>query len=173
MGSPHFFCYMDTKKIQAAVQEILTPVVEGMGYELLQVRVLADMGRTVLRLTADKPGGITLDDCARLSREISPHLDVADVVPYAYNLEVSSPGLRRPLTKPSDFERYKGQEVYVTLVKVLDGRRRFKGKSGGLDEKGRVTIEADGHTFHLPWDDVTEARLDPELPFGPKPAKGS
>ena len=117
---------------------MLGPVVEGLGYELVDLRVLAESGRTILRIMADRPGGITLDECARLSREISPHLEVADIVPYAYNLEVSSPGLRRPLRKAADLARFIGQPVMVTTVRTIDGRKRFKGTNLGLDEKERL-----------------------------------
>lgn len=166
MGSPHFFCYMDTRKVQKAVLELVEPVINGLGYELVDLRILADSGRTILRIMADKPGGITLDECAKLSREISPHLDVADVVPYAYNLEISSPGLRRPVKKAEDVGRFVDQKVYVTSERAIDGRKRFKGVNKGLDEKGRVIVDSeDGVEYRVPWEYVSEMRLDPDLPF--------
>lgn len=145
---------------------MLLPVVEGAGYELVDLRILAEGGRTILRLMADRPGGITLDECARLSREVSPHLDVADVVPYAYNLEVSSPGLRRPLKKAADFVRFAGEKVEVTTLALIEGRKRFKGVNKGLDEKERILVEMEGETHAIPFNQIASARLDPELPFG-------
>lgn len=162
---------MDIKKIRNAVEELVLPVMEDLGFELVDLRILAESGRTILRIMADRPGGITLDECVKLSREISPHLDVADIVPYAYNLEVSSPGLRRPLRKLEDFARFIDQPVAVTTEKTIDGRKRFKGINRGLDDKGSVLIEVDGHTFLVPWTMVADAKLDPELPFGKKPEK--
>ena len=156
---------MDNRKIQKAAEELLRPVVEGLGYEFVDLRIVADRGRTVLQLFADKPGGITLDDCVRLSREVGPHLEVADLVPYSYNLEVSSPGLQRPVKKLSDAERFSGQRINLTMEKPVDGRKRFKGTIRGTDGEGRIIIEIDGTEFRLPWSDVGEARLDPDMPF--------
>lgn len=162
---------MDIKKIQKAAEEVLTPVVEGSGYELVDLRILADSGRTILRIMVDRPGGITLDECARLSREISPHLDVADIVPYAYNLEVGSPGLRRPVKKAADFARFAGERIEVTTSAAVDGRKRFKGVNRGMDEKERVLIEIDGQVHAVPLAGIAQARLDPELPFANKTEK--
>lgn len=165
MGVPHFFCYMDTKKVQKAAEELIRPIVEDLGYELVDLRILADSGRTILRIMADRPGGITLDECASLSRELSPHLDVADVVPYAYNLEVSSPGMRRPIKRAADVSRFSGQKVYIATERPIDGRKRFRGVLGTIDEKERVAVDCEGAVFQIPWGNVAEMRLDPDLPF--------
>lgn len=165
MGVPHFFCYMDTRKVQKAAEEVIRPVVEGLGYELVDLRILSDSGRTILRIMADRPGGITLDECAKLSREIAPHLEVDDVVPYAYNLEVGSPGIRRPIKRAEDVGRFVGVKVAVATERPIDGRKRFKGTNKGLDDKERVVIDTEGTEYLVPWASVSEMRLDPDMPF--------
>jgi ribosome maturation factor RimP len=156
---------MNIGAIEKAADELLRPVVESMGYELVEIRVLNEQGRWVLRLMADREGGITLDECARLSREVAPHLDVADVIPYRYNLEVSSPGLRRPLNRREDFLRFAGERVMVRTRQGIDGRKRFRGIGRGLDEQQRLIVEPDegGDAWRIPLDWIEEARLDPEI----------
>lgn len=158
---------MNIGAIEKAVDELLRPVVEGMGYELVEIRVLNEQGRWVLRLMADREGGITLDECARLSREVAPHLDVADVIPYRYNLEVSSPGIRRPLIRREDFLRFTGERVMVRTRQGIGGRKRFRGIGRGLDEKEQLIVEPDegGDAWRIPLDWIEEARLDPEIKF--------
>ncbi len=159
---------MDTKKLENSIEELLLPVVESMGFELVDVRLISGPGRRILQILADRQGGITLDECVRLSRELSPHLEVADVIPGAYNLEVSSPGIRRPLKKHADFSRFVNQPVVVATSAAVDGRKRFKGENLGLDEDGRIQIKTDEGIVALDWENVDKARLDPEIPFGPK-----
>lgn len=159
---------MDNKKILKAAEELVRPVVEGLGFELVDIRILAEMGRTVLRVMADRPGGIKLDECAAISREVGPHLEVADIFPYAYNLEVSSPGLRRPIKNEPDVDRFKDQKISLTTTRPINGRRRFKGVNLGMDGEGSITLETGGEIHHIRWADVEEAHLDPELPFGDK-----
>ena len=158
---------MNIAAIEKAADELLRPVVEGMGYELVEVRVLNEQGRWVLRLMADREGGITLDECARLSREVAPHLDVADVIPYRYNLEVSSPGIRRPLVRREDFVRFAGERLMVRTRQGIDGRKRFRGTGRGLDEKERLIVEPDegGEAWRIPLEWIEEAKLDPEIKF--------
>lgn len=143
-------------------------MVEGLGFELVDLRILADMGRTVLRIMADRPGGITLDECASISREVGPHLEVADIFPYAYNLEVSSPGLRRTVKKAADVDRFTGQRMSLTTQRPINGRKRFKGTNLGMDGEGFITVQTDGENHRIKWADVEEAHLDPEMPFGDK-----
>jgi len=107
----------------------------------------------------DKEGGVTLDDCTRISRIVSDLLDVHDPVPGSYNLEVSSPGINRPLVKIEDYERFAGQKVVIKMVRAMDGRKRFKGMLKGV-RHGNIVVESADGEFVLPIDEIKKARLD-------------
>ncbi len=147
---------------------LATPVVEGLGYELVDLEWKHEGGQFVLRLFIDQPTGVSHDDCARASRAVSAELDVADVIHVRYTLEVSSPGLDRPLRAERDFARFVGRNARIrTRHPVGQGpeatRRNFRGKLIGAAE-GRVQIEVDdGQRFEIPVDDVEKANLEIEL----------
>ena len=149
---------------------LVNAVVEREGYELIDVEFVTEQGRAILRMYVDTvpPGdehrGVTVDDCSRLSRIISDVLDVEDAVSGNYNLEVSSPGLFRPLTKPVHFERVTGQRIKVKTYQKIEDRRVFTGKLIGLDA-GTLTVEVDGQRYALALEDVAKANLEPELNF--------
>ena len=140
-------------------EELIAPVVTGMGYELVDLQVSNRGG--LLRLFIDKPGGIGLEDCAAVSRQLARVLEVEGV---EYDrLEVSSPGLDRPLRKAQDFARFAGQKADVRMrTPDAGGRRRFVGVLRGENE-GRVSLELDGQTVALAIEDIDRARLVPEL----------
>ncbi len=140
-------------------EELIAPVVTGMGYELVDLQVSNRGG--LLRLFIDKPGGIGLEDCAAVSRQLTRVLEVEGV---EYDrLEVSSPGLDRPLRKAGDFVRFAGQKADVRMRTAdATGRRRFVGVVRG-EADGRVSLELDGQTVALAIDDIDRARLVPEL----------
>jgi ribosome maturation factor RimP len=140
-------------------EELIAPVIAGMGYELVDLQV-SNRGR-LLRFFIDKPGGIGLEDCAAVSRQLSRVLEVEGV---EYDrLEVSSPGLDRPLRKAQDFARFAGQKADVRMrTPDASGRRRFVGVLKGENE-GRVSLELDGQTVALAIEDIDRARLVPEL----------
>jgi ribosome maturation factor RimP len=140
-------------------EELIAPVVAGMGYELVDLQVSNRGG--LLRLFIDKPGGIGLEDCAAVSRQLSRVLEVEGV---EYDrLEVSSPGLDRPLRKAQDFARFAGQKADVRMRKPdASGRRRFVGVLRG-ENGGRVSLELEGQTVALAIEDIDRARLVPEL----------
>jgi ribosome maturation factor RimP len=144
--------------------ELLAPVVAGLGYELWELEYAPRAGGGLLRLyiDTDAAGGITLDDCERVSRAVSESLDAADPIPGRYTLEVSSPGLDRVLRTRAHFERFAGERVRLEMMQPVDGRKRF---SGRLKEVGAsdITLELDGGTVSLPIDDIHRARLAPEL----------
>jgi ribosome maturation factor RimP len=148
--------------LEARIAHIVEPVAEGLGYRLVRVKVSALNGTTV-QIMAERPDGtMTVEDCERLSRDLSPALDVEDPLDRAYNLEVSSPGIDRPLVRRSDFERWAGHVAKVELSRPLDGRKRFKGRLVGLDgEQGGIeTDSTEGPTtIWLPLADIDEARL--------------
>lgn len=135
------------------------PVVTGMGYELVDAQ--ASGGGRLLRLFIDKPGGVGLDDCEAVSRQMTRVLEV-EGIDYE-RLEVSSPGLDRPLRKGADFVRFAGHKAEVRMrVPDASGRRRFVGVLRGAED-GRVRLELDGHTVALDLADVERARLVPEI----------
>ncbi len=140
---------------------MLEPVLTGMGYELVHVELAGGGRDTVLRVYIDAPGGIALADCEAVSRQVSALLDVEDPVPGSYQLEVSSPGLDRPLAKAGDFERFAGHRVRVKLVAAVDGRRNYTGELLGYTD-GQVSLAVDGERHSLALDDIESARLVPE-----------
>ncbi|MCY3768297.1 MAG: ribosome maturation factor RimP [Gammaproteobacteria bacterium] len=139
---------------------LLEPTVDGMGYELLHIE-FGHQGRDrILRIYIDAPGGIQVDDCAQVSRQLSAVLDVEDPLSAAYLLEVSSPGLDRPLVKPSHFRQFVGNQAkIVTSIHIL-GRRRFTGKMIEAGEDA-VVLHVDGESYDLPYKDIESARLAP------------
>src|SRR3954462_1084777 len=159
MGFGPFFVSAPGANFMAAVQAVIEPVVAGMGYELVELQS-ANGGR-MLRLFIDKPGGIGVEDCAAVSRQLSRVLEVEGI---EYDrLEVSSPGLDRPLRKGSDFARFAGHKADVRMRRPdATGRRRFVGVLRGAED-GRVAVEFEGQTVRLELDDVERARLVPEL----------
>jgi ribosome maturation factor RimP len=150
---------------EARVARIVEPVAAALGFRLVRIKISA-MNGTTLQIMAERPDGtMTVEDCETLSRDLSPVLDVEDPIEAAYNLEVSSPGIDRPLVRRSDFERWTGHEAKVELARPLDGRKRFRGALAGLDgELLRLTIESKAKleepvTVALPLADIGEARL--------------
>jgi ribosome maturation factor RimP len=136
----------------------LEPHLNACGFELVEVEYGHQDGRQVLRVYLDCDGGITLDQCAEASRMISPVLDTADFVDSKYVLEVSSPGIERPVRKPADFERFAGETIRITTHALVNGRRRFQGVIGGLDDgMVRLTIEDGEVAIHL--DNIKTAKL--------------
>jgi ribosome maturation factor RimP len=144
------------------LQAMLEPLVESMGYELVLLEFSPHKGSAMVRLFIDAPGGITLGDCEKVSREVEGQLDVEDPIPQNYRLEVSSPGLDRPLVKPMHYERFAGQVAKVQLTAPKHGRRKFQGVLKGLKE-GQVVLETmDAGTVELKLDEIERARLVPD-----------
>ena len=142
---------------------IVATTVEGMGYELVGLEYRPSQRSGLLRVYIDQADGISVDDCAKVSYQLSGVLDVEDPIPGQYNLEISSPGLDRPLFKEKDFERFVGRQVKLRLTTpLLDGRKRLAGTLGGL-ESGQVVVDVDGERIAVSLDMVGEARLVPEL----------
>ncbi len=150
----------------ADAPEQLTRLIESavvpMGYELVGVEYLSQGGGGLLRVYIDHADGISVDDCARVSHQVSGLLDVEDPIRENYSLEVSSPGLDRPLFGRRDFERFAGQRVSVRTRDRIHERRRFKGLLRGV-EGGEVLVQMDGEIFRLPLDLIERARLVPEF----------
>jgi len=139
--------------------ELLEPPVAAMGFKLADLD--AHFGRRgLLRLFIDREGGVTLDDCQRVSEQIGAWLDVEDPLPGSYVLEVSSPGFDRRLRKLAHFERFSGENAKVELKDARDGRRRFTGRLAGV-EGSEVLLEVEGEVVRLPFGDIAVARLAP------------
>ncbi len=140
------------------VFHLVEPVLDEMGFELVDIEYLSEHGRWILRIYADKEGGITLDECAGVSRQVGDLIDVKDIIPHGYVLEVSSPGLNRPLKKEKDFLWAVGKKVKVKLMLPLEGRRRFTGYLRKFQER-TLYLEVDNHLIALPKQDVEKANL--------------
>jgi len=143
------------------LRRLLEPLVEDLGYELVLVELVGGGGRT-LRLYIDAPGGVMLEDCESVSRQVSAQLDVEDPIAGEYNLEVSSPGLERPLVKREHFERFVGERVKVRLHQANLGRKRLTGILSEADSDG-VVVEMDGEAYELVYSDIESARLAPDF----------
>jgi ribosome maturation factor RimP len=139
---------------------ICEPVVTGAGYELVDLSYLREQHGWVLRVFVDHPKGVGFDDCEAVSRELSAVLDVSDPLPQAYGLEVSSPGIDRPLRTAEHFRAQIGSVAKVVLAHGLDGRCNFKGELVAV-EPDAVVVNVDGTQFHLPLADIDSAKLVP------------
>jgi len=170
MGRTALF-FIVQQEMQDRLFTLLEPVVAGLGYELLHLELEGRGRNALLRLYIDHRTNagiaadveeVTLGDCEVVSREVSAFLDVADPLPEAYRLEVSSPGLDRPLAKREHFERFRGREARVVLEAPMDGRRKFKGLIDDVvgDE---VILTVDGEHVALPLNAIRKARLVPEI----------
>ena len=148
--------------IDRRLADIVGPVIEGLGFELVRVRLMGGKTR-VLQIMADRPeGGIEVDDCGTISTAVSAVLDVEDPIEDQYILEVSSPGIDRPLTRLKDFEMWKGWEARVETSELIDGRRRFKGLLAGTEgDEVLIEIEDGGAevTIGLQFDWLSDAKL--------------
>lgn len=153
--------------LAARVASIIEPAIEGLGYRLVRVKITAQNGTTV-QVMAERPDGtFTIEDCENVSKDISPVLDVDDPVKSAYHLEVSSPGIDRPLVRAIDFVRGQGLEAKIELARPIDtgtgvGRRRYRGEIVGTNAEGaeiKVDQEGGAVTVHLPYDAMDEAKL--------------
>ena len=150
--------------VSARVAAIAEPVIEGLGYRLVRVKVSGTDGCTV-QIMAERPdGGMDVDDCETISRALSPVLDVADPIDRAYRLEISSPGLDRPLVRKSDFERYAGHLARIEMEVPVDGRKRFRGFLAGTEDemlrlRRESAAEGEEPEVLLPITDMSEAKL--------------
>ncbi len=148
--------------IDRRLAEIVEPTIAGMGFELVRVRLMGGQRKTV-QIMADRPeGGIEVDDCAEISTAVSAVLDVEDPLEDAYTLEVSSPGIDRPLTRLKDFDAWAGFEAKLETAEQIDGRRRFKGRLSGTEgDEVLIEIEDQGApvTIGLKFDWLTDAKL--------------
>lgn len=146
----------------AALHALIEPVVSAMGFELWGIDHLSQGKHSRLVIYIDHEDGVSVDDCADVSRQVSAVLDVEDPVPGEYRLEVSSPGMDRPLFSLEQFERYAGHVVTVKLRVPFDGRRKFKGLLAGI-ENDEVLLQVDGEEYCFPIEGIDQARVVPQF----------
>ncbi len=148
------------------IRQLIEPVVESENMEMIDIECLKMKSRWLVRIYIDKAGGVTINDCSEISKQAGDILDVHNVPPGPYTLEVSSPGLDRPLTRDKDFIKYIGHKVRVRVEEKLEGIKNFQGKLiDYLDENGKKTLLVDisGHIYHIPRDLVVKAHIEYEL----------
>lgn len=150
---------MKFENLLREVREVIEPILESQGFELVDLEYQRESQGWVLRIYLDREGGVSLDDCARVSHEVGAILEVKDLIPRAYILEVSSPGLTRPLKKPEDFNKFRNQMVKIKLYEPLEGRRNFKGTLLGL-EGDRVRVEVEQRVCEFPLRGIAKANLE-------------
>jgi ribosome maturation factor RimP len=144
--------------ISDQIEQLIEVPIESLGYELVGVEYIKNGQHTVLRIYIDAEQGIGIEDCERVSHQVSGVLEVEDPISSAYSLEISSPGFDRPLFKQRDFERFVGHEVKISMKLPIQGRRNFKGILQGFED-GEIIILVDGEEYGLPLTKLAKARL--------------
>ena len=151
--------------VESTINRIIEPALQDLGFRLVRTLFSGGKrtGRTQLQIMAEpvEDREMTVEDCEKISRHVATLLDVDDPISSAYVLEVSSPGIDRPLTRVEDFERFSGELAKITLRQMLDGRRRFAGRLSGLDDGNGVIIETSFGQFVFAFEDIESARIDP------------
>ncbi|MCD6363806.1 MAG: ribosome maturation factor RimP [Synergistetes bacterium] len=155
---------MDFRAIARQIESAIQKTVEREGVELLGVEFTTEGGRRVLRIYIDSSEGISLRECERVSRAVDPLLDSMDIIEGRYFLEVSSPGLNRPLFKKKDYERFKGSTVKINTIEPVEGRRNFTGEIIDVGES-EVIVKVNGVEFRISFENINKARLveEPKL----------
>ncbi len=154
--------HVDSREVSSRVKELIAPIVEGLGYRLFDVEFKPERG-WVLRVIIDKPGGVTIKDCEEVSKRVSPLLDVEDIIPFSYTLEISSPGLTRELERPEHYDFFRGRLVRIILRQPVEGKREATGYVEEVEE-GIITIreKESGQLFYIPFSAIARGRLEPE-----------
>lgn len=154
---------MNIETLKERLRELILPIMDAMGYELQDVELLGKGGRFLLRVIIDKDGGVTLNDCEKASREIGAMLDVEDPIPSSYVLEVSSPGLDRPLRNPGDFNKYVGNMARVITYEPIENQTFFVGKIIEARETDVVLLLPKERIIAIPYSNISRARLEIEF----------
>ncbi len=156
------------QSLETRITELAEQVATSMGMEVVLVEIKGEGSHSVVRAFIDQPGGISLDDCERFSRRLSVSMDVEDWIPFRYVLEVSSPGVNRPLVKDADFRRFSGKNAKVRTRLPIEGQSNFKGKIVGVTE-GRLELEvAPGKKVEIALMDIEKANLIADLSMRPQ-----
>jgi ribosome maturation factor RimP len=157
---------MTSQVYRERIRQLVEPVIESEDMELIDVECLKMRSRWVVRIYMDKETGITLDNCSEISNQVGDILDIHEVLPGSYTLEVSSPGLDRPLVRDKDFMKYRGCKVHVRVTEKLEGIRNFRGKLVDFcEEEGKkvLVIDITGKTYRIPRDMVVKANIEYEF----------
>jgi ribosome maturation factor RimP len=163
----HFFLQqgaflLKTDKIIEEIKAVVEPIVQSQGMELVDLEYQREGRGWVLRVFLDREGGITVENCAEASGEIGATLEVKDFIPNPYILEVSSPGLDRPLKKPEDFIKYQNHQIKLKTFEPIEGRKNFKGLLLGM-ETGKVRLEVESRVYEIPLQAISKANLEFEF----------
>ena len=150
---------MSKKELLNKLSEICTPIAESLNFELVDIEFVKEYGSNYLRVYIDKPGGITLDDCQNMSEVISERLDQQDPISGAYYLEVSSPGLDRPLKTDKDFKRNLGKEIEISLYTAIDNKKNYEGVLKDFSEKNIIITGEDANNIEIPRESVSIVKL--------------
>ncbi|MGA1824022.1 MAG: ribosome maturation factor RimP [bacterium] len=153
---------MDTKAILSKVREVVEPIIEDEGMELVDIQYRRECGGYILRLLIDHEGGVKVDECAMISKEVDKSLENLDILQGRYTLEVSSPGLNRPLTKEADFHRFAGRLIKVKTYAKIDNRKSFTGNLLSCHDN-LIEIECENHVIQIPLDAIAKAHLEYEF----------
>ncbi len=148
------------------IWKLVEPVIESEDMELVDIECLKMKSRWMIRIYIDEEGGVSLDNCAEISNQVGDLLDIHEVLPDSYILEVSSPGLNRPLAREKDFIKYRGCKIKVTVRDKMDGKRNFRGELVDFLEKDGekvLVIDANGKKYHIPRETVVKANLEYEI----------
>ena len=158
----HFFCIRRVFLVQVnlidKIESLCEPVIAHIGFRLIEREFVQEQSGWVLRFYIDGPEVITVDDCATVSRALQDLLDVEDLIPHRYSLEVSSPGLDRPIRYPEDFMNFVGKVIRLKTTEQIDGRANFKGELTGF-ENDTITMTVDGESYHIPYQKLAKAKL--------------
>ncbi len=159
---------MQEKELKEKIKELIEFPLLKKNIEIVSLEWKKGKGRGILRIFIDKinkPGTITIEDCAKASQLIGRLLDEKDLIHTSYFLEVSSPGINRPLVKREDFDRFKGEKVKISLKTQISGRKNFKGILLGIDKEGIVKVEIEGKVWKLPFEEIKKANLERDIEF--------
>ncbi len=154
---------MGREKVVEAARRVAGPILEEMGYELVDLQFIMESGRWRLRFFIDKEGGVRVGDCEAFSREVGTLIEVEDFIDGSYVLEVSSPGLDRPLFTPGDYKKFEGRLAKVRTKEPLEGQKVFLGRIVSPDDMGFSINTEDGRTYYIEYGQVDKARLEVEF----------
>ena len=147
------------------VEQLAENIIESEGMELVFIEFVPEGKRWILRIYIDKEGGVNIKDCQKISNHIGYELDVEDLIPHSYTLEVSSPGIDRIVGKKRDFKKFAGEKIRVQLKGDIGGRKKIEGILKGVDEKDNVVVETDDGEFKIPLPQIKKANLKREIKF--------
>ena len=155
---------MGRKKIINKLEKIIEPILNDLGIELVDIEYVGEPKGLVLRIFIDKEGGVGLETCTRVNEELSPHLDVEGLINQRYYLEVSSPGIERPLRKKKDFEKFTDEEIKVKTFQPVKERRKFKGILKKVDDIG-IRVQCDNDIYNIEFNNISKANLVGKIKF--------